>query len=226
MSVNEIDHGPGMAIFEQFAAVARALAHPYRLVLVQLLGQGETSVEVLAERSGITIGNTSQHLQRLRRAGLITARKQSQRVLYRLTDDAAALGLLAALRRVAEGNLAEVRQLIQSYFRERDALEPVLPRELLRRMRRKQVTVLDVRSAEEFAAGHLRGAVNIPPGELRRRLKELLPGRQIVAYCRGPYCVLSYEAVAGLRKLGYDARRLEGGFPEWKASGMPVESAD
>ncbi|MFZ0888332.1 MAG: metalloregulator ArsR/SmtB family transcription factor [Candidatus Binataceae bacterium] len=211
-------------MFEHFAGVARALGHPYRLLFLQLLGQGETAVEVLAERAGITVGNTSQHLQRLRRAGLVTARKQGQRVLYRLADDAV-LDLLAGLRKISERNLAEARQLIQGYFRERDGLEPLSRKELLQRMSYKQVTVVDVRSPEESASGHLRGAVNIPPNELRRRLKELPPDREIVAYCRGPYCVLSYEAVAQLRSRGYKVWRLEDGYPEWRAAGLPLEAS-
>jgi len=213
---------PGLAMFEQFATVARALGHPHRLMVLQLLGQGETAVEVLGARAGITVANASQHLQRLRRAGLVVSRKQGQRVLYRLADDAV-LGLVAALREIAEHNLAEARQVIQSYFRERDGLEPLSRRELLRRIQRKQITILDVRSAAEFASGHLPDAINIPLKELRRRLKELPRSQQVVAYCRGPYCVFSYEAVAELRKHGYQAWRLEDGYPEWKAAGLPIE---
>jgi rhodanese-related sulfurtransferase/DNA-binding transcriptional ArsR family regulator len=216
---------PSLAMFEQFATVARALGHPYRLQLAQLLGQGETAVEVLAQRAGMTIGNASQHLQRLRRGGLVVARKHGQRVLYRLADDAV-LDLLGALRTIAERNLAEVRQLIQSYFRERDGLEPLSRTELLRRIREKQVTVLDVRSPQEFASGHLPRAINVPLQDLKRRLKELPSSRQIVAYCRGPYCLFSYEAVAELRKHGYQALRLEDGYPEWKAAGLPIEASD
>jgi rhodanese-related sulfurtransferase/predicted transcriptional regulator len=193
------------------------------LLLMQLLGQGETAVEVLSERAGLTVGNASQHLQRLRRAGLVVTRKEGQRVLYRLADDAV-LDLLGALRKIAEGNLAEVRQLIQSYFHERDRLEPLSRTELLRRIRENEVTVLDVRSPEEFSSGHLPGAINIPLNDLRRRLKDLPSSQQIVAYCRGPYCALSYEAVAELRKRGYQALRLEDGYPEWKAAGLPVEA--
>ena len=214
---------PGLAMFEQFAEVAKAAEHPHRLLLLQLLGQAETAVEALAERAGMTIANTSQHLQRLRRAGLVATRKQGQHALYRLADSAV-LDLLAALRALAERNLAEAQQLIQSYFRERDRLEPLSRKELLRRIRDKQVTVLDVRSPDEFVAGHLPGAVNIPLNALRRRLKELPPSEQIVAYCRGPYCVLSYEAVAQLRKHGYEAWRLEDGYPEWKAAGLPIQA--
>lgn len=214
---------PGAAIFEQFATVARALGHPHRLVVLQLLGQGESAVEVLAARAGMTIANASQHLQRLRRAGLVVSRKEGQKVLYRLADDAV-LGLLAALREFAERNLAETRELIRSYFRERDRLEPLSRRELLRRIHHKQVTVLDVRSAAEFVSGHLPGAVNIPLAELHRRLKELPRTQQVVAYCRGPYCIFSYEAVAELRKHGYSALRLEDGYPEWKAAGLPIQT--
>lgn len=215
---------PAAAIFEQFAIVARALGHPHRLMLLQLLGQGETAVEVLAERAGMTVGNASQHLQRLRRAGLVSSRKSAQKVLYRLADDAV-LTALAALRTIAERNLAEARQLVQDYFGEKDALEPLSRKELLHRIREKQVTLLDVRSADEFKAGHLPGAINVPVNELRRRLKDLPRSQQVVAYCRGPYCIFSYEAVAELRKHGFDALRLEDGYPEWKAARLPVESS-
>ncbi len=216
---------PSLAMFEQFAAVARALGHPYRLQLLQLLGQGETAVEVLAQRAGMTVGNASQHLQRLRRGGLVVARKDGQRVLYRLADGAV-LELLGALRTIAERNLAEVGQLIQTYFRGRDSLEPLSRTELLRRIRDQQVTVLDVRSPQEFASGHLPRAINVPLPDLKRRLKELPSSQEIVAYCRGPYCLFSYEAVAELRKHGYQALRLEDGYPEWKAAGLPIEASD
>ncbi len=215
---------PSLAMFEQVATVARALGHPHRLMVLQLLGQGETAVEALAGRAGITIANASQHLQRLRRGGLVVSRKQGQKVLYRLADDAV-LGLVAAVREIAQRNLADAREVIQSYFRERDNLEPLSRKELLRRIHRKQVTVLDVRSAEEFASGHLPDAINIPLKELRRRLKELPRSQQVVAYCRGPYCVFSYEAVADLRRHGYQAWRLEDGYPEWKAAGLPVKAS-
>jgi rhodanese-related sulfurtransferase/DNA-binding transcriptional ArsR family regulator len=214
---------PGVAMFEQLALVSRALGHPHRLILLQLLGQGETAVETLAQRAGLTIGNASQHLQRLRRGGLVVARKNAQKVLYRLADDAV-LDLLAGLRSIAEHNLAEVQQLIQGYFRERDDLEPVSRRELLRRIRAHDTTLLDVRSAEEFKAGHLPGAINVPFDEMRRRLREIPKAQRVVAYCRGPYCILSYEAVAQLRKSGYHARRLQDGYPEWKKAGLPVEN--
>lgn len=133
------------------------------------------------------------------------------------------LDLIAALRRVAERNLAEVRELIGGYFHERDALEPVGRRELVRRLKDGLVTVLDVRPEDEFAAGHLPNAVNIPLRDLARRLREIPKSREIVAYCRGPYCVLAFEAVALLRSRGFNIRRLEDGYPEWKAAGLPVE---
>ncbi len=217
------NENPSIAIFAQFAAVARALGHPHRLALLQLMAQGECDVETLAARAGLTVANASQHLQRLRRAGLAAARKDGQRVCYRIAGDAV-LSLLADLRGIAERNLAEARQLIQAYFERRDSLEPVTRRELKRLMRLGGVSVLDVRSPQEYSAGHLPGAINIPVRELERRLKALPPSQRVVAYCRGPYCVFSYEAVALLRKHGYDARRLEDGFPEWRAARMPVES--
>ncbi len=219
------NENPSAAMFAQFAVVARALGHPHRLALMQLMAQGECAVETLADRAGLTVANASQHLQRLRRAGLATARKEGQRVLYRLADGAV-VDLLGALRRIAENNLAEARQLIQTYFDRRDSLEPLTRRELRRLMRAGEVTVLDVRSPEEFAAGHLPGAINIPLRELERRLRMLPASQRVVAYCRGPYCVFSYEAVALLREHGYDARRLEDGYPEWKAARMPVEAND
>lgn len=217
------NENPSLAMFEQFATVARALGHPHRLALIQLMAQGEAPVETLAERAGLAMANASQHLLRLRRAGLAAARKDGQRVCYRLADGAV-LDLLAALRRIAERNLAEARQLIEVYFKRRDRLEPLTRRELKRLMRAGGVTVLDVRSPAEFAAGHLPGALNIPLRKLERRLKAIPPSQRVVAYCRGPYCVFSYEAVALLRKRGYDARRLEDGFPEWQAARMPVET--
>lgn len=214
---------PKQALFAEFASVARALGHPHRLEMLEHLAQNERGVEALAERSGLTVANASQHLQQLRRAGLVTARRDGKFVIYRLADDGV-LTLLAQLRRVAERNLAEVDRIVRGYYAERDSLEPVAADELLDRLRDGLVTVLDVRPADEFAAGHLPGAVNLPIGELEARLAELDPASEIVAYCRGPYCVLSYEAVAVLRALGFTARRLEDGFPEWRAAGRPVEA--
>jgi len=203
------------------AEVAKALGHSSRLEILELLAQGERSVDSVAERAGLSIANASQHLRQMRRAGLLLSRREGKRILYRLSDPSV-LALTATLHRVAERNAAEVRAIVGSYFRRRDALEPVTRRELARRLKDGLVTVLDVRPADEFAAGHLPKAVNIPLRELARRLREISRNREIVAYCRGPYCVLAFEAVALLRERGFRVRRLEDGYPEWKAAGLPV----
>jgi rhodanese-related sulfurtransferase/DNA-binding transcriptional ArsR family regulator len=210
---------PKQALFAQFAAVAKSLGHAHRLELLEQLAQGERSVEVLADRTGLSIANASQHLQQMRRAGLVANRRDGKFVYYRLADDAV-LELLAALRRIAEQNLAEVERVVRSYFDKRDDLEPVSRKDLMKRSR--AVTILDVRPEDEFALGHLPGALNIPLRELKARLSEVDPKQEVVAYCRGPYCVLSYEAVAALRARGFKARRLEDGLPEWRAAGLPV----
>jgi rhodanese-related sulfurtransferase len=213
---------PKLALFTHFAAVAKSLGHAHRLELLEQLAQGERSVEVLADRTGLSIANASQHLQHMRRAGLIGNRRDGKFVYYRLADDAV-LDLLASLRRIAERNVAEVARVVRDYFESRDALEPVSRKDLMQRVRVGSVTVLDVRPEDEFALGHVAGAVNIPLRSLQTRLSEFDPAQEIVAYCRGPYCVLSYEAVAALRARGFKAHRLEDGFPEWKAAGLPVE---
>ena len=213
---------PKQALFAQFAAVAKAAAHPHRLELLEQLAQGERSVEVLADRTRVSVANASQHLQQMRRAGLVAARREGKFVFYRLADDAV-LGLLASLRRIAELQSAEVERVVRSYFNGRDRLEAVSRLELMDRLKAGIVTVLDVRPEDEFALGHLPGAINLPLGELEKRLIDLDPDREIVAYCRGPYCVLSYEAVAMLRARGFKVRRLEDGLPEWRAAGLPVE---
>jgi rhodanese-related sulfurtransferase/DNA-binding transcriptional ArsR family regulator len=214
---------PKRALFAQFAAVAKAVAHPHRLELLEQIAQGERSVERLAERVGLSIANASQHLQQMRRAGLLVARREGKYVLYSLSDDSV-LDLEAALRRIAERNIAEVERVVRKYFHDRDALEPVSRAELFERLRAGLATALDVRPEDEFALGHVPGAINIPLGELERRLAELDPDQEIVAYCRGAYCVLSYEAVARLRTRGFKARRMEDGLPEWRAAGLPVSS--
>lgn len=213
--------GPKQALFVQFAAIAKTLGHAHRLELLEQLAQGERSVEVLADRTGLSIANASQHLQQMRRAGLVTTRRQGKFVYYTLADEGI-LDVLTALRRLAERNVAEVEQVVRSYFNKRDELEPVSRKELLRRLRAGAVTVLDVRPPDEFALGHLPGAMNIPLRALKGRLAELDPAREIVAYCRGEYCVLAFEAVALLRARGFKVRRLEDGLPEWRAAGMPV----
>jgi ArsR family transcriptional regulator len=209
------------ALFAQFAGVAKTLGHAHRLELLEQLAQGERNVEVLAQRTGLSVANASQHLQQMRRAGLVANRRDGKFVLYRLSDDAV-LDLLAALRRIAERNVAEVAQVVRTYFDARDALEPVTRKELMQRLRSGSVTVLDVRPEDEFALGHVPGAVNVPLSALKRRLSTFDRSREIVAYCRGPYCVLSYEAVAALRAKGFKVRRLEDGLPEWRAAGFPV----
>jgi rhodanese-related sulfurtransferase/DNA-binding transcriptional ArsR family regulator len=212
---------PKLALFAQFAAVAKSLAHAHRLELLEQLAQGERSVEVLADRTRLSIANASQHLQHMRRAGLVANRREGKFVYYRLVDDSI-LDLMAALRRIAERNIAEVERVIRSYFHNRDSLEPISRAELLQRSRTGEVTILDVRPEDEFALGHLPGAVNMRLRELEKRLAEFDPAQEIVAYCRGPYCVLSYEAVAVLRARGFKARRLEDGLPEWRAAGLRV----
>lgn len=213
--------GPKQALFVQFANVAKTLGHAHRLELLEQLAQGERSVEVLAQRTGLSIANASQHLQHMRRAGVVAARREGKFVYYTLADDAV-LDALTALRRIAERNVAEVERLVRVYFHDRDSLEPVSREELRRRSRAGAVTILDVRPEDEFALGHLPGALNIPLRALEARLSELDPAQEIVAYCRGPYCVLSYEAVAALRARGFNVRRLEDGLPEWRAAGLPV----
>jgi rhodanese-related sulfurtransferase len=214
--------GPKQQVFAGLAEIAQALGHAHRLELLEHLGQGERSVEDLATRTGLTVANTSRHLQLLRRAALVEGRREGKRVFYRLLGEDAVVGLLNALSRVGERNSAEIARVIASYFRARDELEPVSRTELLDRLRAGSAAVLDVRPEDEFRQGHLPGALNIPLAQLERRLAELPPDQEIVAYCRGPWCVLSFEAVAALRQRGFRARRLEDGFPEWKIAGLPI----
>jgi rhodanese-related sulfurtransferase/DNA-binding transcriptional ArsR family regulator len=214
--------GPKQQLYLQFAEMAKALGHAHRLEILELLAQGERSVESLAERAGLTIGNASQHLRLMRQAGLLVSRRDGKRIFYRLSDPAV-LDLTAALHRLAERNLGEVKSVLAGYFNKRDSMEPVSRKELSRRLRDGVVTVLDVRPPDEFAAGHLPNAINIPLRELTRRVSKLPKKQEVVAYCRGPYCVLAFEAVAMLRMRGFEARRLEDGFPQWQAAGLPVE---
>jgi ArsR family transcriptional regulator len=215
--------GPKQAIYENLAEVAQALGHAHRLELLEHLAQGVRSVEELSIRAHLTFANTSRHLRILRRARLVETQRHGKHVLYRLAGDAEVVSLIRALGRVGERNVAEIDRVVTDYFRARDALEPV-SRDLVAKLRDDLVTVLDVRPEDEFSLGHLPGALNIPLSELERRLGELSKSREVIAYCRGPYCVLSFEAVAALRARGYRVRRLEDGYPEWKAAGLPVES--
>jgi len=217
--------GPKQQVFASLAEIARAVGHAHRLELLEHLGQGERSVEDLAARAGLTLANTSRHLQLLRRGGLVQGRRDGKRVYYRLAGEDAVVDLLTALSRVGERSSAEIARVMASYFRARDDMEAVSREELLDRLRCGAVTLIDVRPEDEFAHGHLPGALNIPLGQLELRLAELPPDREVVAYCRGPWCVLSFEAVALLRRRGHLARRLEDGFPEWKVAGLPIESA-
>ena len=210
-------------VYAQLARVGKALSSGNRLELLEFVAQGPRSVDELAGMARLSVANTSKHLQELRRSGLVHARKEGLRVFYEVAG-ADVVDLVAALRCVAETRLAEVEQILRAYIVARDDLEPVPAAELMKRVKLGLVTVLDVRPPEEFAAGHLPGAMNVPVDELARHLKKLPRTREFIAYCRGPYCLLSVDAVALLRKKGFKARRLEDGFPEWKASGLPVET--
>lgn len=213
---------PKSGLYEALARVGTALGAAGRLQLLEFLAQGERSVDALASMTGLSVANCSKHLQALRQAGLVTARKEGLRVYYAIAGDDV-VALYSALQRVAENRVAEVERLVRTWLAHRDELEPVPPGELLDRAKKGLVTVLDVRPAEEYAAGHLPGAVNIPVSQLEGRLARLPKRREVVAYCRGPYCLMSFEAVALLRRRGLKARRLKDGFPEWRAAGLPVE---
>ena len=213
---------PKRELFEQLARIGNALSSGTRLEFLELLAQGERSVDQLATLTGISVPNTSQHLQKLRQAGLITGRKEGQFVFYGLVGDKV-VRLLAALGEVGEAHLAEVDRIVRVYLTQKDNLEPVAAKELLDRARKGLVTVLDLRPPEEYEAGHVPGAVNIPINDLEKRLGELPRRKEIIAYCRGPYCLMSYDAVQLLRKKGLKARRLENGLPEWRMSGLPVD---
>jgi rhodanese-related sulfurtransferase len=211
-------------VFANLARIGTALSSATRIEFLELLAQSERTVEQLATLTGMTVANTSQHLQKLRQAGLIGGRKEGLYVYYRLAGDEV-VALLSALGRAGEAYVAEVERIVRLYFAQKDELEAVPAKEVLERARKGLVTVLDVRPPEEYEAGHLPGAVNIPVQELEKRLKELPRRREIIAYCRGPYCLMSYDAVALLRKKGIKARRLEAGLPEWRLAGFPVERA-
>jgi rhodanese-related sulfurtransferase len=207
-------------LYEQFARVGKALASARRVELLELLCQGERSVEALARASGLSVTNTSGHLQALRAAALVESRRDGAHVRYRVADDVCLF--LAGLRRLAHARLAEIDRLVAAYETAPEELEPLSSLELLERVRAGDVVVLDVRPSEEYAAGHVPGAVSVPLAELAGRLSLLPRDVEIVAYCRGPYCLLAREAVALLRQAGLPARRLEDGLPEWRLAGLPV----
>ena len=210
-------------MYDQFAQVAKALGHVHKLELLEFLAQRERNVEALANVAGLSVANTSRHLQQLRRAGVITSRKEGLYVFYRVAGDDV-IDLLRGLRRTAQRHISEVNDVIVGFFNDRDSLEAVSRRELLQRSKDGLVTVLDVRPTEEYENGHIPGALNVPLDEIEQHLANLPKEQDVIAYCRGEYCVLAFEAVAALRKKGFSARRLEEGYPEWKAAGLPVES--
>lgn len=212
---------PKREVYENLARIGTALASSVRLELLELLAQGERSVDELARLTGASVANTSQHLQKLRQAGLIVGRKDAQFVRYRLAGDEV-VALLDALGAAGQAYLADVDRVVRLYFTAKDDLEPVPAPEVLVRAKKGLVTVLDVRPAEEYAAGHVPGAINIPVHELEKRLAELPKRKEVIAYCRGPWCLMSFDAVELLRKKGLRARRLKDGLPEWRLAGLPV----
>lgn len=214
---------PKQTLYEQFASVAKAMGNAQRLELIEHLAQGSRSVEALAAKMKLPTANVSQHLQTMRRAGIVVSERDGKFVNYRLSDESV-LAAFAAVRTVAERQSAEVARVVHTWFHRRDDMEPVSRDELARRIKKDLVTILDVRPSDEFELGHLPGAINVPIAELKGRLSSFVAGRDIVAYCRGPWCVMSFEAVAALRSKGFNARRLEDGLPEWKAAGLPVEA--
>ena len=216
---------PKKRLYEQLARVAKALAQPGRLELLEALGQGPRSVDGLATASGMSVANTSHHLQTLREGGLVTSRRDGLQIIYSLSDPDIPK-LMSCMRRVAERQVAEVERIVRESFDSRDGLTPVKRDELLKLVKKGEAMVIDVRPEAEFAAGHIPGAVNVPIDALPKHLKNLPKDQEIVAYCRGPYCMFALDAVAALRKKGYRARRLEEGFPEWKAERLPVAEGE
>lgn len=209
------------ALFDGFAAVAKALASGRRAEIVEVLAQGERTVEEVAGAIDQTVANTSHHLRALARAGLVSTRREGTYIHYRLVSDRV-YDLWAALRDVAAAHFEGLDRLARGYLGDRDEFEAITREELRRRMEAGEVTVVDVRPQAEFDAGHISGAISVPVDELDERLERLDGGRTIVAYCRGPYCVFSDEVVAELRERGFRARRLDGGFPDLRAAGFPV----
>ena len=214
-----------VAIYEQIARIGQATASPNRLELLDLLSQGARTVDALAQQTGQSVATTSHHLQVLRRARLVEAHKAGLYVTYRLADPQVGEFFLS-LRSLAESRLAEVQHVTRQYLEQRGALEPVDNDELARRVRAGEVTVIDVRPREEYVAAHIPGAISVPLAQLGKRLGELQKRRDVVAYCRGPYCVMALDAVALLRRKGFRAHRMEHGVPEWRAQGWRVDTGD
>jgi rhodanese-related sulfurtransferase len=213
------------AIYEQLARIGKAVSSPRRLELLDLLRQAPRTVEELARESCQSIANTSHHLLELRSHGLVESEKNGQYVTYRIASDEVS-GFFSSLRVLAKSQLAEIGRITDKFFSDRESVEPVHRQELLERVRKGSVVVLDVRPREEYEAGHLTGAISIPVPELKRRLKSLPRNREIVAYCRGPYCLMATEAVELLQKKGYRARRVEFGVSEWRDHGFPIEMSN
>ena len=213
------------AIYEQFARIGKAVSSPKRLEILDLLCQGEKTVEMLTQETGLTLANTSQHLQTLRAARLVKAEKEGLYVRYRLADEMVC-EFFRSMRVLAEHRLAEVDMIKRRFLQGREGLEPVNREDLLKRVIEGAVTVLDVRPVEEYRAGHIPGALSVPPGHLKELFSLLPADQEIVAYCRGPYCVLAIEAVEVLRGKGFNAIRLEEGIQDWRAMGLPVEVGD
>lgn len=213
---------PKKKLYEHFAKVAKSMASPSRLELLEALAQGERSVEGLAIATGISVANTSHHLQILRGSGVVQSRKEGLQVIYSLNDSEIP-NILSGLRRLAERHLADVERIVRENFDRLDDLKPVKREELLQLVSSGEAVVVDVRPAGEYQAGHIAGAISIPLDSLSKHLAKLPTNQEVVAYCRGPYCMFAYEAVSQLRSQGYKARRLEDGYPEWKAGLLPVE---
>ena len=213
------------AVFARLAEIAQGISHPHRIELLEHLAQGTRTVEELVALTGLTFANTSRHLKVLRQSHLVTAQRRERNVFYSLSGETEVVGLLGAVAAVGERNDAEVRHIVEDYFHSPDTLDAVTREQLLARIKDGTVTVLDVRPEDEFLLGHIPGALNMPVERLSERLAELPKDREIVAYCRGPYCVFSYEAETMLRRQGFSVHRLEDGFPQWKAAGLPVDAS-
>ncbi len=210
-------------LYAEFARIGKAVANPHRLELLEVLAQGERTVESLAGETGLSVANTSRHLQQLRQAQLVATRREGLFIHYRVTGPEA-VALIVALRHTAEQHLAEVDRVVHDFFGEREGFEPVTPEELSRRMSSGEVVLLDVRPEQEYLSGHIAGAVSMPAADIDGRIDELPGDGEYVAYCRGPYCVYSDDAVAVLRAHGRSAARLSEGYPEWWLSGRPVQT--